>query len=161
MFTARWATSISSVAAVIAGFSAVRWQSLPRDGAAATGRWVRRRQPARRHPDDLLIRRLTDRVIDFRAVEIGDAAVQPRFGLRDVRRRHIPGVVALVGCLQHLAQKLHVDFLRLHQRLIGDDAHVRRHRIKQDVLFDAAQLLAARPGPALQPDEPDYRSSCR
>ena len=103
-----------------------------------------RGQPAGRHANHLRIGCLADGEIYVRIVEIGDAAVEPCFRLRNVCRRNVAGVIALVGGLQDLAQELHVDALRFDQRLICNDAHVRGHRVEQHALFDAAQLFAAR-----------------
>ena len=110
-----------------------------------SGRPVGRAQPRRRVADHLGVDGLADGEVDFGGVEIGEAAVQPRFGLRGIGRRHVAGVEPLLHDAEGFAQEGDVGALRLDQRLVGEHVGIGGDGVEQHALSDIAQRLAAGP----------------
>ncbi len=103
-----------------------------------------RHQSARRHADDLGVKRLADRQPDLGGIEVGEAAAQPCLRLRHVRRRHVAALETRLGGGERLAQGRHIDALGLDQALVGEHVGIGGHRIEQYALAGVAQRLAPR-----------------
>src|SRR6266540_4089284 len=76
--------------------------------------------------------------------ERGKPAAQPRFRLRHVGRRHVAALETFLGGAERLAQKRHVDALRLYQALVGEHVGIGGHGVEQHALAGVAQRFASR-----------------
>src|SRR6266516_2938308 len=71
-------------------------------------------------------------------------SASPRLRLCHVGRRHVAALQTFLGGFERLAQKRHVDALRLHQALVGEHVGIGGHGVEQHALAGVAQRFASR-----------------
>ncbi len=103
----------------------------------------RRRREARRgrNADDLLILRPRRDVVRFGLRQLRPAGGETRLGLRHVGARHLARREAVAGLPQRHFEHVHVAALKLHDRGVTQQVHIRGGGIQQHALFGRAQGL--------------------